>query len=215
MKYEPKLLDDDMVDAFLKDFKAGVRPKRKPLRVQMDKLKRSIIQLYREKYKNEDIAAMFSERFLMDVTVNDVLEAVKDELPPKIAKIPSSLYPTRGSRKKRTAAPSAGNVSETSSSNDVGVGSPTEDTGAISANITSDKAAPENNDAEIRPLDNAQEWRETGNSVVLKDAVPVPAGVRIKTLAGRIAEVTVCKPCTYGSGFSRRDGMEVFYKFLS
>ena len=61
-------------------------------------------------------------------------------------------------------------------------------------------------------LENVQEWQEKNGIVILKDAIPVKAKTRIITESGKIAEVVSCKPAQYGSGFSKKDGMEVFYK---
>ena len=63
-------------------------------------------------------------------------------------------------------------------------------------------------------LENIQEWREKDNIVILKDIIPVKAKTRIITESGKIAEVVSCKPTQYGSGFSKKDGMEVFYKII-
>lgn len=60
-------------------------------------------------------------------------------------------------------------------------------------------------------LTEVQEWREKDGVVVLKTTTPIKAKTRIYTESGKIAEVSTCRPTTYGSGMFKDDGLEVSF----
>ena len=74
-------------------------------------------------------------------------------------------------------------------------------------------AKPKSEKPEPITLTDVQEWREKDGVVILKTTTPVKAKTRLYTESGKIAEVSTCKPTTYGSGFSKHDGLEVSFVF--
>lgn len=209
MNNKSELIENELLDAFLKELDNGARPTKTPVRAAMHKLKQHILRLRKENYTDLDIANYFSEKLQTRISRKAIEQAMGDKI-----KIKNTLASTHRHKKVESSDASVAAESDVSYSESADRIAPESANGGETADADVTDGVAELENIEVRTLENVQQWREDNNSVVLKETVPVKAGVRIKTPSGRIAEVVACKPCTYGGGFSRRDGMEVSYKLL-
>ena len=187
------MIKKDVFESFKNELEKGWTPDEVPEKAALEELKPFIIDMLNKNYSANDIAKVFSEKLGTEITSN-MISAFK----------PKPKNGSKGGKPKASGEDQAPAESETDEK----------------ANDTPSPEKPLKSAAPKQPpkpapvkLENVQEWREKDGIVILKDATPVKAKTRILTESGKIAEVVSCRPTTYGSGFSKHDGMEVTFQF--
>ena len=167
-------------------------------RVALKKLTPVVRWLHKSGMRASEIGEWLKAKLHIETTTAQVTKLLPRRPKPKSGTVKKDEGPdAQAAEKKAAAAPTAD--------------TPAADTGAeVKSNdkaAAADKPKPEK--PEPITLKDVQEWREQDGVVILKTTTVLKPKTRIYTESGKVAEVTICKPTTYGSGMFKSDGMAV------
>lgn len=190
-------IDNKLLDALEAKLKDGYLPEKSSEKAALDRLKPYIRALMAKKYSAAEIAEFLGNELGVKLSGAQVAAVVKPR------------KPKNGAAKKEAGADAK--APEEKQVKNASHDTPAADTSAGEKGDGKAAAKPKQDKPDPVRLEDVQEWREAEGIVILKTTTALKPKTRIYTESGKVAEVTICKPTTYGSGFSKHDGMEVSF----
>ena len=192
-------IDNNLLDALEAKLKEGYLPSKSSERAALDRLKPYIRSLMAKKYSATEIAEFLGGELGVKLSAAQIAAVVKPRKP-------------KNGTAKKVADAAVEKPAEEKQVKNASHDTPAADTSAGEKGEGKTAAAkPKSEKPDPITLTDVQEWREKDGVVILKTTTALKPKTRIYTESGKVAEVTICKPTTYGSGFSKHDGMEVSF----